>query len=396
MSRPGTGGEGAEAVERIALEGMGDLVETGQPLPFALYDAQGRLLLAAGQVIRTDRQMQALQDRGAGAAAQEVHAVRAAAGRAEPAPAAAREPTLFDRWEEQIWRLDGLLRGLARGETAAAALAALADDVQPLVLRAPDPALFLCVRQDDRRFALYSLKHALHTATVAQLAARALGWDDATCQTLTRAALTMNAAMVELQARMAQQSDPPSQRQLDEIRAHPQASAALLRGAGVDDPLWLQWVEQHHEAVSGQGYPQGLTALCEPVRLLRMADVFCAKISPRALRAAIAPQLAMRQLFQEEAGSPLAAGLIKAVGVFPPGDFVRLKNGDAAVVTHRAEPPQATRVVSLQDAAGRPLHDAPRRDTAQAAFGIAAAVPAEERAGLPRVLPEQVYGLLPA
>jgi HD-GYP domain-containing protein (c-di-GMP phosphodiesterase class II) len=395
MSSKGGSGEPDDGVELAALAEIDDLVTAGEPLPFPLYDSQGRLLLAAGQTIRSDRQLEALQERGAGAAAQEVRAARASRAAAAGTARAVRAPTLFDRWEEQLWRLDGLLRGLRRGEATAAAVDALAVDVQALVEREPDAALFLCVRQDDRRFALYSLAHALHTATVAVLSARTLGWPGATVGALVRAALTMNTAIVELQARMAQQSDPPSKRQLDEIRAHPAASAALLRAAGVADALWLQCVEQHHEMPGGQGYPQGLTALDDPVRLLRAADVFCAKISPRALRAAIAPQLALRQLFQAESGSPLAAGLIKAVGVFPPGDFVRLKNDECAVVTHRATAAAGTRAVGLQDAAGRALHDAPRRDTGQAPYGIAAALSPQERAGLPRVLPEQVYGLLP-
>ena len=42
--------------------------------------------------------------------------------------------------------------------------------------------------------------------------------------------------------------------------------------------------------------------------------------------------MAARQLFQEEQGGALAGALIKAVGVYPPGDLVRLKNGDIGVV----------------------------------------------------------------
>jgi lipopolysaccharide biosynthesis regulator YciM len=38
------------------------------------------------------------------------------------------------------------------------------------------PALFLAVRQDDKRYALYALTHALNAATVTLLAARQLGW----------------------------------------------------------------------------------------------------------------------------------------------------------------------------------------------------------------------------
>ena len=51
-------------------------------------------------------------------------------------------------------------------------------------------------------------------------------------------------------------------------------------------------------------------------------------------------------------------------------------------------------VLALIGASGKPVPGAPRRDTAQPGFAITG--PLGERAGLPRVLPEQVYGLLDA
>jgi hypothetical protein len=78
--------------------------------------------------------------------------------------------------------------------------------------------------------------------------------------------------------------------------------------------------------------------------------------------------------------------------VHPPGDLVKLKNGEAAIVVQRAAAGHATQVAALLDARGKVLVGAPRRDTAAAASAIAG--PLLDRAGLPRVLPEQVYGLI--
>jgi HD-GYP domain-containing protein (c-di-GMP phosphodiesterase class II) len=387
-----------DEARRLPLPEVSDLIQPGVPLPFKVLDAQGRMLLAAGQVIANARQLDALLERGACVEYLEAEAVRrsrAAAGAAVASTVVAnrRERNLFDRWEESLWALDTLLRSLGRDAAQAAAIEAFADDFVQLVEREPEVALFLCVRQDDRRFALYSLTHALHSATAVLLSARLMGWPDAQVQCAVRAALTMNAAIVELQARMAEQPDPPSKKQLDEIRAHPKRSAQLLRDSGVVDAAWLQAVEEHHEQPGGGGYPQGCKASDEVARLVRAADVFMAKISPRALRAPMLPQLAARQLFQEESGGPIAAALIRAVGIYPPGDFVRLRNGEVAIVARRAAAGAGAIVVALLDAKGRPVSGAPKRDTGQAEFAIASAL--AERAGLQRVLPEQVYGVLP-
>lgn len=383
--------------ERVSLPQVSDLMAPGQPLPFKVLDGQGRLLLAAGQVIANARQLQALLERGACVEYDDAQAVRAAraaaaAGGAGSAAPSGRHGTLFDRWEQQVWGLDALLRVIGRDAGQRAAVEAFGVEHIALVDREPDVALFLCIRQDDRRFALYGLTHALHTATVALLSARVLGWPPARVQSLVLAALTMNASIVELQARMAEQADPPTKKQIDEIRAHPQRSAALLRASGVEDAEWLGAVEDHHERSGGGGHPRGLQEVGETPRLLRAVDVFMAKISPRALRAPLLPQAAARQLFQEDVGGPVASALIKAVGLYPPGDFVRLRNGDAAIVVRRATAVAAVQAVGVQDAKGKPLGSAPKRDTGLPEFAISGPLP--ERAGLPRVLPEQLYGLL--
>ncbi len=379
---------------RVPLAELADLMAAGEPLPFKVMDSHGRLLLAAGHRVLDPRQMAALLEREACADAAEVQAVRQARGSTVAAGGAVRQRTWFEHIEQQVWGLDDLLRVMNREpqHTLAPRIATFADEYITLVERHPDAALYLVVRQHDRRFALYALTHALHTATVSLLTARQLGWDDARQRCVVRAALTMNAAIVELQARMAEQHEPPSKKQLEQIRAHPHQSAQLLRDCGVADADWLAAVEDHHERGGGAGYPRGVNEVGDVAHLLRAADVFTAKISPRALRAPLTPQLAARQLFQEEQGGPIAAALIRAVGVYPPGDWVQLKSGEIGVVVQRAEPGRGALVVALIGAGGKAVPGVPRRDTAQPAFAITA--PLGERAGLPRVLPEQVYGLL--
>lgn len=382
---------------RVPLSEVSDLMAPGQPLPFRVLDGVGRLLLSAGQVVHGVAQLKQLLERGACVEFVEAQAVRqaragqSAAGALTPS---SRRRSIFDRWEQLTWSLDAQLRKLGRDAGQAAPLTALVDEHVALLDRHPDGALFICVRQDDRRFALYGLTHAIHTATIVALCARLMGWPPGQVRSVVGAALTMNASITELQAQMAEQSDPPGKRQLDQIRTHPTRSAELLRTSGVDDAAWLRAVEQHHEQPGGGGYPAGLVDIDEGARVLRAADVFAAKISPRALRAPLLPQLAARQLFQQESGGPVAAALIKAVGVYPPGDFVKLKNGEIGIVIQRPTASRGAVVVALQSAVGKSVPGSPKRDTAQPDFAIAG--PLTERAGMPRVLPESVYGMIDA
>ncbi len=379
--------------ERVPIGEVSDLITVGKALLFRVLDAEGRLLLNEGQVIASERQMEALKERGAWVERKLVVERREqlssvpGAGR----DSMARVVTLFDRWERQIWELDALLRRTQKGLASVTDWAAEVDAVLALVDRDLDVAIFMAVRQGDRRFALYPQVHALHTAVIVSLAARQSGWEPARQRSLVGAALTMNVAMLELQAAMAEQDTPPTQRQLDVIRAHPDAGARLMRATGLDDGPWLQAMAEHHERADGSGYPRGAKQVCDEARLLRMADVYMSKITPRASRPALAPLVASRQLFQQEANSPLAMALIKAIGVHPPGALVTLKSGEVAVVKRRGSGP-APSVCTLSDTHGRPSVKSREVDTADPACAIAGSL--ADPAGYTRVLGERVYGLL--
>jgi HD-GYP domain-containing protein (c-di-GMP phosphodiesterase class II) len=381
-------------IDRIPLRAARDLLRLGERLPFSVFDAQERLLLNAGQRLVDEAQFEALIDRGAWAERALVEAERAAlalaAGGAAVIGPAVLVPSLFDRWERLLWQFDKISRGLARSQLPGSVVPAFWKQLQQLVDVDPDVALFFCLRQDDRRFALYAQHHAIHCAVVTLLATRLLGWPAARQDAMACAALTMNLAMLDLQALMAEQIDPPSTRQRERIRAHPEGAVALLKAAGITDPEWLTTVLQHHEQPKGGGYPQGLIEVSEGAQLLRSADVYMAKVSPRALRAPLAPVVAMRQLFQSHPGDPLALALVKAVGVHPPGALVTLQSGEVAVVIRRAASGTHPLVATLSDRQGRPVADTHRRDTAEA--GCAIQGPLTDAKPYARVLPDRVYG----
>lgn len=195
---------------RVPLIEVSNLLVPGQPLPFRILDSQGRLLLAAGQCVMDARQIGALLERGACVVFEEAQAARECQAHSGGAGLAASKVmsgrrtgstasnnqgrrTFFDRWEQQVWSLDGLLRVLGRDKGQVAELMEFADQHIALVDAHVDAALFVCIRQDEHRAALYGLTHGLHTATLALLCARNLGWDAERSRSIVLAALTMNA-----------------------------------------------------------------------------------------------------------------------------------------------------------------------------------------------------------
>ncbi len=381
--------------ERVPLADVRDLIAIGQALPFRVLDTQSRLLLNEGQMVGSERQFEMLNERGAWVERAVVERVRSERASAiDPAMrlVAKRQATLFDLWDQALWDLDDLYRRLARGKADAAQVDAFAVGLQALIERDVDISLFLCVRQDDRRFALYASHHGLHCAVLGLLLTRQLGWDASAQASLLRAELTMNVAMADLQAQMAEQGEPPTAKQLEHIRAHPQGAARLLQQAGVTDTLWLDTVADHHERDDGQGYPRGLTPVPEAARVLRSVDVFMAKISPRAKRSAMTPQNAARQLFQQDGGQALGTALIRAIGVHPPGTLVTLKSGEIGVVSRRPPNAASPLVATLTDTRGVPSTATHQRNSALAESAVVTAL--ADAPGLPKILPERVYGMM--
>jgi HD-GYP domain-containing protein (c-di-GMP phosphodiesterase class II) len=382
--------------ERVPIQEVRDLITLGVVLPFSVFDALERLLLNEGQTIGSERQLDLLIERGAWVDRKLVDQCRQAAdsaGAGTVRPTVERVVTLFDRWERALWDLDAVLRGTLKGEAKAAGWSTMVDELLALVDRDADIALFMAVRQDDRRFALYPLAHALHTAVLALLTARQAGWPVERQRAVVGAALSMNVAMLELQALMAEQDTPPTQRQLEVIRAHPLEGVRRLQAAGIADFAWLRAVAEHHERGDGSGYPRGLAEVGDEARVLRMADVYMAKITPRAQRPALAPLLASRQLFQQEPGSPLAMALIKAIGVHPPGCLVQLKSGEVAIVKQRQPGRPSPLVCTLSDRKGQPSVHSQLLDTAEPAHAITG--PCADARPFARVPGERVYGIVP-
>ena len=64
--------------------------------------------------------------------------------------------------------------------------------------------------------------------------------------------------ILELQATMAEQVDPPTKKQLEQIRAHPGATVALLRETGITDDAMLQRLAR---VFAGVGVIAGVASL---------------------------------------------------------------------------------------------------------------------------------------
>jgi hypothetical protein len=196
-------------------------------------------------------------------------------------------------------------------------------------------------------------------------------WPAGETDAVIRAALTMNLSMSAVQDELAQQQEPITDEQRGQVEGHAERSAAMLAQGGVQDALWLEIVRHHHEPPIQKG---GASQPAAPrlAHLLCRIDQYTAKLSRRASREPVSPALAARDTCMDGDGTPDTIGMaiLRKLGLYPPGSFVRLANGDLGVVVRRGAMAHTPIVAALRREDGGAHLQPTRRDTLQREFAV--------------------------
>lgn len=370
----------AAPVKLAPLSTVQHRVRLGGPLPFGIRDAEGRLLLARGQVIATEEQLQALLERGSMVDLSEVKA-------SQRDVRAARAEELPELWRDSVDQAGRMLRASVHADFLRA-LNEVSAPILHLVERDPDLAIFQVLRQEGMPENQYGVQHGVHAAITALLAAKRLGASPDESLRAFRAALTMNIAVLDLQGRLAHQLFPLNPRQKRAIEEHPIRGRELLEGHRIQDLDWLRAVGEHHERPDGQGYPKGSSEPSPLAQLIAAADVYTAKLSTRASRGPLPADRAVRDFFLANKTQPAAAAILKEFGVFPPGTLVRLASGETAVVVRRGAAGNTPIAAAIMNRNSEPMMNPARRDTAKPEHAIQAVL--DPKALRVRLAPEKL------
>jgi hypothetical protein len=74
----------------------------------------------------------------------------------------------------------------------------------------------------------------------------------------------------------------------------------------------------------------------------------------------------------------IGSALLKATGLYPPGTFVELANGETGIVVARGVRADLPRVASLRNADGNVLVNPILRDAVKSSFRVVRSVPSSE------------------
>ena len=226
--------------------------------------------------------------------------------------------------------------------------------LQDLVAHDIDAALYLMFQHASKSTVGYSASHALVCGTLCHIMAQELKLTQRERDSLVRAALTMNIGMTALQDELAVQREHPTAEQQEAIKSHPEDSMLLLERLFIDDQLWLDVVGQHHASIAERVPLARQEPIDRLTRVLGTIDRYAAMISPRKSRAGRSATDSVRAIVGQEVDQrdEVSYTLVRSVGLCPPGTFVKLDNGETAIVLRRSDKANHPLVASLQDNTG--------------------------------------------
>lgn len=357
-------------------------IKLGEPLAFSVFDPDGRLLLRKGVVITMPEQVDKIIARRAVMAVDTVDEAPSGPARTAARPSVASPP--FEQVGSLILNLKHVYTTAlnapdqidlpARIRHFAARIQALCEDDVDAALAAPHLDYINP----------YLIVHQVMGAVLTEITARGSNLDAAARLPIVCAALTRDIGLFTAQAELDQCNGPLPPALRSAVTGHPAAGAELLRRAGVDDPVWLDAVLQHHERLDGSGYPGQLAgeAISPGARILAITDTYSAMTKPRPYRSKehIA-QNALRDIYQQKdrlLDGELIQRMIKEIGIFPPGSIVRLKSGEVGVIKHRTYRPAEAIAYTVYDQRGMPLMQSARREAANPNYEILGMIPFTE------------------
>ena len=364
-----------------------DTIRVGQELGMDVYHQSGVLLVKRGHYVLTKEQRQRLLDSGQidrpgqmEAAERELREKREKQQEKERKERESRPINPLIEMDALAHKTRGLLNHYFHVSQFESEISHIANRLLILAEKHTDGLIAACLLLP---FSDYGSMHSLHTAAILAILSKRLKLPTEERHVLLCAALTMNISVTQMHTELCKQNSPLSKDQQSDMYGHPLLSSALLRDLGVENERWHTLVQQHHEEWNGSGYPYGITkdSIDPGAHLIRLTDVLTALLVTQAHRVGHLPSIALGRLFKGEFSEfdpRFVALLIKEIGIYPPGSFVRLANQEVAIVTHR--PPEGCqtnqpRVATVRRANGEMCGDPLPRNTKQSEFAITEPVP---------------------
>jgi putative nucleotidyltransferase with HDIG domain len=207
----------------------------------------------------------------------------------------------------------------------------------------------------------YTFTHMVNVSILTMAQARALGIDGTLMREFGLAALMHDIGKVRTPVEILNKPDQLTDAEFDIIRLHVLDGAEILRRTPDIPALAPVVAFEHHLRLDGTGYPVGARrgTLNIATMLCSIADVYDAMRSQRAYQLSF-PSDRVLAVLKRDDGAQFDQHLVRRfsqlMGIYPPGNLVRLNTGELAVVLRAYAPdPYRPKVRVIAGAAAEKL-----------------------------------------
>ena len=194
----------------------------------------------------------------------------------------------------------------------------------------------------------YTAIHSLNVCVLSLTFGRALGLKDDQLNELGLGALLHDIGKMRVPLKVLNKPGKLTEDEFEIMKSHPGMGYELLREDSSLSKEVLAIVRNHHERISGQGYPDKLkeSDITYFTKIVSITDVYDAITSDRCYHDGMTPHEALKRLYEwmpNNFDSKLMQSFIRTIGIYPVGSVVELQTGHIGLVvklndSHRLKP----------------------------------------------------------
>lgn len=205
------------------------------------------------------------------------------------------------------------------------------------------------IREKDQ----YLLEHSLNVGILLGVFGRYLKLDEQLISELVTGGLLHDIGKIRVPEEVLHKPGKLTSAEFDIMKRHVLHGRDIIKENQVTLPQpTMEVVVQHHEQLSGTGYPHRLVGdeISRHGRMASIVDIFDALTGERVYKKAMLPTAALsiiRSMAPDKLDQELVNAFIRCINVYPVGTLVKLKSGRLGIVTEVNEKAPTKPVVKL-------------------------------------------------
>ena len=225
------------------------------------------------------------------------------------------------------------------------------------ILRNPDASVWLTRIQAKHEA---TAQHSMNVAALSIVMAKSMGLSTREMEDLGVCGMLHDVGKTSVSTEVLMKTGPLSDEEMAEMQRHARYGRDILLSTKSVMSGAADVAHSHHERPDGTGYPRSLTDDSIPLfaKIVSIAEAYDTMTINQPYRAAYSPSDALQELYAQcgkQFDEELVIRFIDAVGIFPPGSIVEMKNGEVGIVLSNTKEKLRPRIIMILDAIGEPI-----------------------------------------